>query len=276
MDRLGWAVGSSFSCYGVRIGLRASAEPGLRVVRSWLPKAARAGRAVVVDALYSYIQGGPGPRAGTKRFHVLYRDAVRLARSLDIEEVRRAFDRDLSMMVGATARDRIFVHAGVVSLDGGAVVIPGRSFSGKTTLVRALVDQGGVYYSDEYAVLDSRGRVFPWAEPLSIRSRGPLEPGHPHSPEGLGLKVGRRSLPVRMVVLTTFQDGTRFRPRRVSKAAGALGLLEHTLPAQIRPKASLHAIASAVSSARVIRGPRGDAHEAARAIIRALEPSPVS
>ena len=112
--------------------------------------------------------GGPG-RAGTKRFHVLYRDSKRLARSLDLEEIRRAFDRDLSMAVGAGARRRIFVHAGVVSFEDGAILIPGKSFSGKTTLVRALVSQGGAYYSDEFAVLDSRGRVFPWAEALSIR-----------------------------------------------------------------------------------------------------------
>lgn len=276
MDRLGWAVGASFSCFGVRIGLRANTEQGLTLVRSWLPKAAKAGRAVLVNALYSYVEGGPDTRAGTRRFHLLYRDGTRLVRSLEIDEVRRAFDRDLSMTVGATASDRIFVHAGVVSFKAGAILIPGKSFSGKTTLVRALVDQGGVYYSDEYAVLDSRGRVFPWAEPLSIRSRGPLEPGRPRSAEDLGLKVGRRSLPVRMVVLTTFHDGARFRPRRVSRAAGALGMLEHTLPAQSRPKAALRAIASAVSGARVIRGPRGDAHEAARAIVRAFEPNPVS
>lgn len=264
-------MGSSLSCFGVRIGLRASTASGLATLTSWLPRAVKPGSAPVVDALYSYVAGGRGARAGTKRFHVLYRDATRLARSLDLEEVRRAFERDLSMAVGAGARRRIFVHAGVVSFDGGAVLIPGKSFSGKTTLVRALVDQGGAYYSDEFAVLDSRGRVFPWAEALAIRRNGAMEAAQPHAPEALGLTIGRKSAPVRMVVLTSFEEGKRFRPRRMSPAAGALGLLAHTLPAQARPRATLRALASAVSGAKVIRGLRGDAREAARAIVKALE-----
>lgn len=269
-------MGSSFSCFGVRIGLRAGTLEGLGAIQSWLPRAAQSGRVGVVDVLYSYIAGGPGPRKGAKRFHVLYRDAIRIARSLDLHEVRRAFDRDLSMLVGAAATRKIFVHAGVVSFEDRAVLIPGKSFSGKTTLVRALVDEGGTYYSDEFAVLDSRGRVFPWAEPLSIRRNGALEAAQPLSPESLGLRIGRKSVPVRMVVLTSFEKGRRFKPRGVSPALGGLGLLEHTLPAQKRPKAALQALASAVSGATVIRGPRGEAREAARVIVKALGPRKAS
>lgn len=228
-------------------------------------------RAKLVGSLYSLVRGGGGARGGPKRFHVLYRDAARLARSLDLEEVRRAFERDVSFRIGESARRRVFVHAGVVGFEAGAVLVPGKTFSGKTTLIRALVARGGVYYSDEYAVLDSRGRVFPWAESLSIRSHGPLKAGEPHSPDSLGLAVGKRPLKVRLVVLTSFVQGRRFRPRRVSPATGTLGLLEHTLPARLRPRTSLRALAAAVAGARVIRGLRGEADEAAQAIVRLLD-----
>ena len=254
------------------MGLRASDKEGLCVLKSWLPRAVKASRARVVGTVYSFLRGGPGDHPGTKRFHLLYRDATRLARSHDLNEVRRAFDRDLSMRIGEAASDRIFVHAGVVSFKAGAVLVPGKSFSGKTTLIQALVAEGGVYYSDEYAVLDSRGRVSPWAEPLSIRKHGALKAGEPHSPDSLGMVVGKQALPVRLVVLTSFEKGRRFRPMAVSQAAGTLGLLEHTLPARKRPRAALRALASVVSGARVIRGPRGEAREAARAIVRALDP----
>ena len=271
MDRLGWAVGYAAVCYGVRVGLRTTAKEGRAVLKAWLPRAAKPSPSKVVDRLYSFILGGPGPRSGVRRFHVLYGDAELLIRSLDLEAVRRAFERDLSMTIGQTARRRIFVHAGVVGIGGRAILIPGRSFSGKTTLTKALVDQGGVYYSDEYAVLDSRGHVSPWAEPLSIRRNGPLTYGDPHSPESLGLVPGKGSLPVSMVVLTSFEGARRFRPRPVTASAGALGLLEHVLPARTRPRASMRAVAAAVSGARVIRGPRGDAGDAARIILRMLE-----
>ena len=44
------------------------------------------------------------------------------------------------------------VHAGVVAGTGGALVLPGRSQAGKSTLVAALVTAGASYYSDEFAV----------------------------------------------------------------------------------------------------------------------------
>src|SRR5205814_290720 len=76
---------------------------------------------------------------------------------------------NLRLFVAAQAKDRVFVHAGVVAARGGAIVIPGRTFTGKSTLVAALVEAGAAYYSDEYAVLDERGRVHPFAKPISIR-----------------------------------------------------------------------------------------------------------
>jgi len=255
----------------VRIGLRASAASGLATLTSWLPRAVKPGRATVVDALYSYVVGGPGPRAGTKRFHVLYRDARRVARSLNLDVIRRAFDRDLSLLIGERATRRVFVHAGVVGLGKKAVVLPGRSFSGKTTLIRALVDAGGVFYSDEFALLDSRGRVSPWAEPLSIRIAGPHKAGESHTPELLGWNPGRRPLPIGLVVMTSFQAGRRFRPRATSRSQGALGLLQNTLPARRRPRETLRVLAAAVADARVIQGPRGEAAAAARAIVKYLD-----
>ena len=47
--------------------------------------------------------------------------------------------------------------------------------TGKTTLVKALVEAGATYYSDEFAVLDKEGQVQPYPVPLSIRGNN----GHP-------------------------------------------------------------------------------------------------
>jgi len=83
--------------------------------------------------------------------------------------VFEAFETDLQLYVAEMAPRRLFVHAGVVGWRGQAIIIPGRTFTGKTTLVAALVKAGATYYSDEYAVLDVRGRVHPYARPLGIR-----------------------------------------------------------------------------------------------------------
>ncbi|MEO8360939.1 MAG: hypothetical protein ABI672_12980 [Vicinamibacteria bacterium] len=270
VDKLGWNVGATYACHGVRVGFRAKNAAALAQLVSWLPRAMTLATPGDVPVLYSYLEGGAAPGSKVKRFHILYRNFLRVARSLDLDDLRSAFGRDLNMYIGEHASRRIFVHAGVVAIDGAAVLIPGKSFSGKTTLTRALVDRGGVYFSDEYAVLDSRGNVSPWAEPLSIRKNGARESGEKHSAESLGMQTGRGSLPVRLVVMTSFKEGQRFKPRTVTPGAGALGLLEHTLPARRRPEAALKSLASAVTGARILHGPRGDAAKAADAIVRYL------
>jgi hypothetical protein len=84
---------------------------------------------------------------------------------------------DLELWVAEHARRHVFVHAGCVVVDGRAILMPGRSMSGKTSLTAALIRAGASYWSDEYAVLDSRGSVRPYPRRLAIR---PYDGGRPH------------------------------------------------------------------------------------------------
>ena len=79
-----------------------------------------------------------------------------------------AFNKHAELLTAYRAQDCLFVHAGVVGWQGKAILIPGRSFSGKTTLVKALIEAGATYYSDEFAILDRQGLVHPY--PLPLRS----------------------------------------------------------------------------------------------------------
>jgi serine kinase of HPr protein (carbohydrate metabolism regulator) len=270
IDRLGWLDGGVFSCHGARVGLRASTPAAFADMVSWLPRAMARARGAEVPVLYSLLEGGAVANSKVKRSHILYRNFTRIARSLEMDDIRRSLQRDLGIQIGEGARGKVFVHAGVVAIDGVAIVIPGRSFSGKTTLTRALVEQGGVYYSDEYAILDSRGRVSPWTEPLSIRKGTQRRAGERRTAESLGFVSGRGSMPVRLVVMTDYAKGRRFQPRSESRAAGALAMLQHALPARLRPRAALRALSSAVEGATILRGPRGEARAAAKTILRYL------
>src|ERR1700749_1585645 len=49
-------------------------------------------------------------------------------------------DAQIRAQVALLAPEHIFVHAGVVALDGRAVLLPGFTFTGKTTLTHALVE----------------------------------------------------------------------------------------------------------------------------------------
>ena len=85
------------------------------------------------------------------------------------------------------------MHAGVVGWKGWALVLPGKSGAGKTTLVAELIRAGATYYSDEYAVLDERGRVHPYARPLAVRVDGWRQ--RRRTPEWFGARRGTRRCP---------------------------------------------------------------------------------
>jgi hypothetical protein len=219
--------------------------------------------------LYSLRVGGPGSRRGTRAFHLLYRNSILLRRSFDMHDIREAFAGDVGIRVGEQSPSRVFIHAGVVAFGHGVVLIPGKSRAGKTSLVRALLERGGTYFSDEFAVMDSRGLVSPWAEPLSIRPPGG-DTGVRHSAESLGFRSGSGALPVRLVVLTSFEPGRRFRPRPKSTATGVLHALSHTLSAHTQPRRTLSVISRGLAGVSVYEGQRGEASAAARSILAIL------
>ena len=134
--------------------------------------------------------------------------------------------------------------------------------SGKTTLVKALVEAGATYYSDEYAVFDERGRVHPYPKPLSIRENGGGRPKE-MLPEALGGTTGVRPLPVGLVVATSYWEAARWRPRRLLPGRDVMALLAHTVSVRRKPKRALTTSRQAVADALVIKGARGEAAETA-------------
>ncbi len=198
--------------------------------------------------------------------------------TLDGAEVSRTSgDRTSALvMLGSTVRHHVaqhspayvFVHAGVVRIRGVGIVIPGSSFSGKSTLVAELVRAGATYYSDEYAVVDAEGMIHPYAKALSIRSNaGPGRFGVP-VPVADG-QIGTGPIRAGLIVATSYEKGARWRPVARSRCEGALALMEHTVAARSRPGQALAAARQLAQDARVIAGRRGDARIVARTIVEA-------
>lgn len=99
--------------------------------------------------MYTLVVGSS--RQNARRCNVLYADSKKLTESLDVETMFELFESSLKLFVAEMAPERVFVHAGVIGWHGKAILIPGRSYSGKITLVSELVRAGASYYSDEYA-----------------------------------------------------------------------------------------------------------------------------
>jgi len=270
VDRLGWVAGFSLKSYGVRIGIRSNEPVCLTRVCEHLPHDWKAVSSEVVERLYSIIIGGAGKRSSVRRFNLLYGDDVRLARSVDADEVFNTLESDLRLFVAETARNRVFVHAGVVGWKGRAILIPGRSFTGKSTLVAELVKAGATYYSDEYAVLDSHGRVHPFIKPLEIREQGDTRQTKVFV-SALGGEPGKKALPAGLVVITHFQEGRKWRPRKLSPGRGTLELLANTVSARRKPEQALAMLQQVAESADILKGVRGHATDIAHSILERAE-----
>ena len=161
-----------------------------------------------------------------------------------------------------------------VAVEGRALLIPGATFTGKTTLVHALVQAGATYYSDEYAVLDDAGAVHPYPRPLSIRSGdGNSSRERRAGPAGRIASSDERALAA-AVVITRYRAGVVWRPRRLTSGQGLLALLANTVPAQARPEESLRALGRAIAGATTLEGDRGDAGPVATALLDELAALP--
>lgn len=261
IDRLVWADGISILSYGVRVGIRANKPGVLEKILPFLPPGWKPSSTPIVDRMYSIIAGGQGPKPNIRLFNIVYANANRIARTPELSQAIDAFESDLQLYVAETAPRRVFVHAGVVGWQGKAIVIPGRSFSGKTTLTAELVKAGMTYYSDEYAVLDAQGRVHHYARPLSIRENGHLEKPKKYQVETLGGQPGSKPLPVGLVVVSKYKPGAKWRPRQLSAGEGALALLANTVSARREPQATLATLHKVVSRAPVLKGQRGEAQQ---------------
>lgn len=187
----------------------------------------------------------------------------------DLVEALGALDAAIRLFVATHAPDLVFVHAGVVARGGRALVLPAATFAGKSELTAALVRAGATYYSDEYAVIDRAGLVHPYARALSLRPRGARAAAEVPAAM-LGGMTGTQPVPIGLIAATVFDPSASWDPAERTTAAGALLLLAHAGQAREHPERVLDTLERAAAGARVLEGPRGEAEEAAAALLAAL------
>lgn len=177
--------------------------------------------------------------------------------------------RQLELWVAEHAADLIFVHAAVVAIDGRAILLPGRSTCGKTTLTAALLRAGAVYGSDEYAVLSSDGKVHPYPRPLYMRNGAGRERT---SPSELGAATFAEPLPVAAVAHLRYEPDSQYLVEPISAGVAVLRLFDNTVGAQSRAEEALDALIAATDGIRAVDGVRGEAELAVPKIRTLISP----
>jgi len=266
LDRLDWADGLAITTFGLQVGIRVTDASFLDSIKEILPFGWEVSSNLDVDYLYSVVVGSETAGGRIRRKSVVYSDILVLETSQTPSGILDALKRDIHLFVGEMAKGRIFLHSGVVGWKKKAVLLPGLTFTGKSTLVAALVRAGATYYSDEFAVLDADGRVHPFARPLSLRDTNSYS-GSTVRAEEIGGTTGSVPLPVGTVIATTFLAGGTWAPRRQSSGEAILWMLANSLSARRQPEKVLPILTLVAEGADFFSGPRGEAAEVAGLIL---------
>ena len=251
----------AIATFGLRIGVEIAAPEMIddalrRLPPGWKPAAWRD-----LDRMVCLLPGGDD------RYRLRIDDEPFVS-PMTRETTLDAFENAFQYYVAEFATPWLFVHAGVVGWQGRAIVIPGRSHAGKSTLTKALVDAGATYLSDEYAVIGADGLVRPYPRPLSLREG-------PFGPAGRLDLTGRTperdaAMPIGLVAALQFDAEAGWAVEEITRAQGIMAMCDNTVAIQRRPQDTLDYLSRALGGARAIKGSRDEATESAERVLREL------
>jgi hypothetical protein len=174
--------------------------------------------------------------------------------------------------VAARSKDWVFIHAGVVEWRGKAIVIPGRSFHGKTTLVSELLRSGATYKSDEFAILSMDGLIHSFERDLAVRVNG-SKPSVPIAPEDFGSTRSTVPIEAGMVVFGNYVPGSDWNPTRISVGNGILAMIPEILSISLNTEFALKVLNTTFNRAIIVKSDRGEARDTAPKILAYFDES---
>lgn len=262
----------SFQAFGVKIEIRADETELLGDIYTKLERVFPNGLELAMETEIEYRFYIKSVETGK---YELYRNGEKLCEDGGRELFLNMVESHLRVTVAEFAVGKVFLHAGVVGWKGRAIVIPATSFSGKTTLVAELVKKGALYYSDEYAVVNTLGNVEPFPKWLSLRGITDAFTQDDCPVESLGGTAGTKPIPVGMVLIAKYKSGKkiprRWQPRQLTQGEAMMEIIPHTLPIRNKPKFVLEVLNKLTDRAIIIRTVRGEAAEFAETLLGYFE-----
>jgi hypothetical protein len=231
-----------FTCFGVGIALAVEVPALVAPIKAVLPPLASPGIREPAAARLT-VRSDPGERGLVS----IARPGGTLGSALDPEVAVRLLEERLPAIVAQRAEGWAFVHAGVVVVGERAIILPGRSLSGRSIIVEALAREGAHPWSETYAVLDSLGNLHPFG-----------------GSAGAGATAS-----IALVATAPYRPGAHWSPERGGAAAAALAMLE-TAATQGDRGWLLAVLGSAAARATALRGERGEATEIAPQLLAEL------
>jgi hypothetical protein len=177
--------------------------------------------------------------------------------------------------VAGLTKSWVFIHAGVVQWKGRAIIIPGHSRKGKTTLVSELIRCGAGYMSDEYAVLDADGIVHPFERDLAVRYASD-QPGVAVDPAEFGGHRTTNPVPAGMILFTGYVENGVWQPETMTLGNAILESVPEVIPISFNTEFVLKVLNTTFNRAIIVRSDRGEARLTAPKILEYFDESIMS
>jgi hypothetical protein len=247
-----------FESYGVKIGIACDRDEVLRRAED-VARKSLVGKVNVIEN--ENVDHTFGITLDDGGIYTLYQDGEKNTHSDSESNFFKFFGSMIRLTVAEFAHNLVFVHAGVVGWKDGAIILPAKSFQGKTTLVAELVRAGATYLSDEYAILDENGLVHAFPRLLAMRGIEGEYIQTDVSVDDLGGTFASEPLPVKLILFTEFRENAVWNPETLSPGLGIVELIPHTIPIRFNPEFALKVLKRIVNRAIIAKSFRNDAKE---------------
>ena len=158
------------------------------------------------------------------------------------------------------------VHAGAVQIDGRALLLPGSSHAGKSSLVAELLRRGASCFSDEYALLDNEGRVHAYPRPLLLRNGRPRQ--SLFLPEDLGSTFAVGAAHVRWILALDYVSSGAWDVHEIEQGEAVMLLLRNTPHEMAKSPGMVDFFLRTAANSVCYAGQRCDVAEAATHVLK--------
>lgn len=268
--RVDWRSFYAFEAYGVKIGIRSNDAEPIESLKKRLhlliPTGFREINSADADYVFS-IRWSDKP--GKK--HLVYKNDNEIL-SLSHKDWKLDFlESSIRMTIAEFSDEFVFLHAGAVRYKDKAIIIPAKSFSGKTTLVAELASRGLEYYSDEYAVLDKDGFLHPFPKQLSMRGIIDDHQQVDIDVEEYGGKKGSAPINVGVILVSKYIKRAKFQPKLMSSGEGIIESIANSVSIRQNPEFVLKVLGKIMNQAKVVKTNRSEAKKFADKFLPYLE-----
>lgn len=192
-------------------------------------------------------------------------DGVKVSSAVTLADGALAAVKGLDDALVRKLRGLRAVHAGAVVLHGRALLIPGSSHAGKSSLVAELLRRGAALLSDEYALIDGNGLVHAYPRPLLLRNGRPRQ--SLALPSDLDARFASEPAKPGWIIAVDYAQGGSWSIDRISQGQGVMLLLSNTPHEMGQSPEMIDLFTRSVGSAECYAGTRGEVGEAADRIL---------